>query len=80
MSKFFLGKPWHWGLIVVVSALLWWAGESKLHVRHFNAFIAAILMGGTMLVLLVVHTTRSHQRVTREPLLDPLLQEEHDTQ
>lgn len=68
MRELFLGKPWHWLLAVVCIALLAWAGETKLHVIHFNAFVIALLIGGLAVVLLLVYTTKPGDRVTRDPL------------
>lgn len=70
MRDIFLGKPWHWGLLVAVSALLWWTGSAKLHVIHFNVFILALLAGSLAVILLVVHTTKPGEQVTRKRLRD----------
>ncbi len=70
MRDIFLGKPWHWALLLAVSALLWRAGGAKLHVIHFNPFVLALLAGSLAVVLLVVHTTKPGEQVTREPLQD----------
>ncbi len=70
MREVFLGKPWHWALLLAVSALLWWAGVAKLHVIHFNLFVLALLAGSIVVVLLVVRTTKPGEQVTREHLQD----------
>ena len=68
MRELFLGKPWHWLLLAACVALLAWAGAAKLHVIYFNHFIIALLVGGLAVVLLLVRTTKSSERVTRDPL------------
>lgn len=76
MREIFLGKVWHWALLAAIAALLWWAGDAKLHVIHFNAFILSILAGSVVVILLVVWTTRPGEQVTRDKLEDD---EEKDT-
>ena len=44
MSRIFLGKWWHWGILVASVAALWVAGEKRMHVIHFNAFILSLLV------------------------------------
>ena len=34
MSRIFLGKWWHWGVLVGIVAALWLAGRERLHVIH----------------------------------------------
>ena len=68
MRELFLGKPWHWLLLVVCIGLLAWAGAAKLHVIHFNNFFVALLVACVAVVLLLIHTTKPGERVTRDPL------------
>ncbi len=68
MREIFLGKPWHWGLVVAVVALLWWAGISKAHVIQFNSFLVALVLISFAVVLLVLRTQKPGEQVTREPL------------
>lgn len=70
MREIFLGKPWHWLLLVVVCALTYAVGHVKLHVIHFNAFVISLLVGGLVLVLLLVKTTKADEQVTRDDLRD----------
>ena len=48
MSKIFLGRWWHWAILVVLCAMLWMAGDSRMHVIHFNRFVSALLVGGVL--------------------------------
>jgi len=68
MREIFLGKVWHWVLLAAIAALLWWAGDAKLHVIHFNTFILSILAGSVVVILLVVRTTKPGEQVTRDKL------------
>lgn len=70
MQQIFLGKPFHWLILGIVCAVLWWMGETRLHTRDFNLFllILAILTASAVIAILV--STRPGDRVTREPL-DP---------
>lgn len=68
MRDIFLGKPWHWGLMAIVSVLLWWTGGMKAHVIHFNSFIVTLGAGCLAIILLVLKTTKPGEQVTREQL------------
>lgn len=68
MRELFLGKPWHWLVLVLVTALLWAAGDSRLHVTQFNLFVTVLLTGSFGLLLLLLRTTRIDEKVTRDPL------------
>jgi hypothetical protein len=70
IREVFLGKPWHWGLLLVIAAALWWAGSAKLHVIYFNGFVFALVAGTVAAVLLLVRTTKAGERVTRDALRD----------
>ena len=70
MRKIFLGKPWHWALIVVVSVVFWWAGGAKAHVIHFNQFVSAIMLGVVAVIVLLIRTTKPGDVVTRDELVD----------
>ncbi len=68
MREIFLGKPWHWGMVAVVAALLWWAGASKAHVIHFNTFLVALALGSFAVIVLILKTHKPGEQVTRESL------------
>lgn len=68
MRDLFLGKPWHWLVLVLVAAVLWWAGDSRLHVTRFNLLITALLIGSFGLLYLLLRTTGAGETVTRDPL------------
>ena len=69
MSNFFLGKPLHWLLLVVVSAGLWYAGDLRLHIVHFDAFILALLAVSVVCVLLVLYGPGHDERITRDEIV-----------
>lgn len=68
MREFFLGKPTHWLVLILVAGVSWWAGDSRLHVTQFNLLIIAMLIGSFVLLFLLLRTTRVDETVTREPL------------
>ncbi len=79
MREIFLGKPWHWALVVVATAVLWWAGASKAHVIHFNMFLVTLAIGSFALILLILKTHKPGEQVTREALLpDDVEDGEHE--
>jgi len=40
MNKVFLGKPIHWLMILITTAIIFACGFSKMHVSNFNLFIS----------------------------------------
>ncbi len=69
MSKFFLGKPLHWLVLVVIAAGLWYVGDLRSHVVHFNAFVLALLVISAGCVLIVLYGSGHAERVTRDELV-----------
>ncbi|MEM8688107.1 MAG: hypothetical protein AAGF81_12295 [Pseudomonadota bacterium] len=76
MRDIFLGKLWHWALVVIVAALMAWAGSARAHVIHFNVFLIALVIGSLLIIFLILKTHRAGEQVTREPLLSD---DEEDT-
>jgi len=70
MGSVFLGKWWHWGILIVVCGLLWLAGYQRLHVIHFNAFISCLIAGMAVVVIVFLAGTRPGEQVTRDKLDD----------
>lgn len=70
LGKIFLGKFWHWALLAVATALLWYAGSNRLHVIEFNLFVIAMLLGTIAGLFFILRFTRQGERVTRDPLVD----------
>lgn len=68
MGRIFLGKPLHWGLIVVLIVVGWYLGHQKTHVIWFNLFTALLLVLSAAVVIAVILTTKPHETVTRDPL------------
>jgi uncharacterized membrane protein YhaH (DUF805 family) len=68
MKDVFLGKWWHWLLLVIAVLLLWQLGGTKLHVIHFNAFFLTLLAGTIVFLLVIIFGTRPGERVTRDNL------------
>jgi Mn2+/Fe2+ NRAMP family transporter len=69
MSNIFLGKPLHWLMLVIIAAGLWWAGDLREHIVHFDAFIIALLAVSTVCVLIVLYGTRHTDRITRDEIV-----------
>lgn len=68
MNRIFLGKWWHWGILIASVGALWLAGEQRMHVIHFNMFILSLLGITAIVLAIVIARTRPGERVTREPL------------
>lgn len=69
IAKIFLGKAWHWGLLVVASVLFWLCGSRRLHVIEFNLFVMAMLAGTAAVVFVIIYFHRPGEQVTRDPLV-----------
>ena len=69
IGKVFLGKLWHWALLALATALLWFAGGKRLHVIEFNWFIIAMLLGTAALLLVIIRLHRDGEQITREKLV-----------
>jgi len=69
IGKIFLGKPWHWALLIAASALFWFCGSRRLHVIEFNLFVIAMLAGTSLTVLAIVWLHRPGEQVTRDALV-----------
>lgn len=69
MSNIFLGKPLHWLVLIVITAGLWYAGELRLHVIHFNTFILSVLAICAGCVLLVLYGPGRDGRITRDEIV-----------
>jgi Mn2+/Fe2+ NRAMP family transporter len=68
VSRIFLGRWWHWGILIAGVITLWLAGEKRMHVIHFNAFILSLLFVTAIVVALLVARTRPGEQVTRDRL------------
>jgi hypothetical protein len=69
MRNIFLGKPLHWFLMVVIAAGLWYAGDLRLQITHFDAFIVALLAISTACVLIVLYGPGRGERITRDEIV-----------
>ena len=69
MSNFFLGKPFHWLLAIVMCAGLWYAGSLRLHLIHFDAFIVVLLAISAVCVLIVLYGPGRGERITRDEIV-----------
>lgn len=66
MGRIFLGKWWHWGLIIAITGALWLAGSRRMHVIEFNTFILVLLAVIGVVVALLLAGTRPGEQVTRD--------------
>ena len=71
MSRIFLGRWWHWGILIASVAALWLAGEKRMHVIHFNTFILSLLAVTAVVVAFLIARTRPGEQVTRDRLETP---------
>ena len=71
MSQIFLGKWWHWLIMVVLCGLFWQAGKLKMHVIEFNSFVLLLLAATIAILIAIIYTTRPGQKITREELQPP---------
>ena len=69
MNRIFLGRWWHWAILVAITAALWFAGDKRMHVIEFNAFILALFGGIAVVVAVLLAGTRPGEQVTRDELL-----------
>ena len=69
IGRIFLGKPWHWALIIIAAALLWFCGSKRLHVIEFNIFVMALLAGTALAVLALIWFHHPGEQVTRDKLI-----------
>jgi len=68
MGRIFLGKPLHWGLVILLVAIGWIIGDARLHVIWFNLFTVVLLVISAAAVAVVLLTSRPGERITRDPL------------
>jgi hypothetical protein len=68
VSRIFLGKWWHWGILVASVAALWFAGQQRMHVIHFNAFILSLLVVTAIVIAFLIARTHPGEQVTRDRL------------
>ena len=69
IGKIFLGKAWHWLLLVVTGALFWFCGTKRLHVIEFNGFVMAMLAGTALIVAAIVLLHKPGEQITRDELV-----------
>lgn len=70
MNRLFLGKWWHWAILVIIVGLMWFAGERKMHVIHFNFFVSMLFLGTLVALVVIVRGTDPQEQVTRDPIVD----------
>ena len=68
MTNLFLGKPLHWFVLAAVAAGMWFVGELRLHVIHFNSFVLAVLGISVVCVLIVLFGNGRGERLTRDEI------------
>ena len=69
IEKVFLGKAWHWVLLVLTSVLFWYCGTERLHVIEFNLFVVAMLVGTVIVVGAILMLHRPGEQITRDVLV-----------
>ena len=58
MNKIFLGKPIHWLIIIIATAIIFSCGFNKMHVSDFNLFISIIFISVAFLIFLILKTSK----------------------
>ena len=51
MNKIFIGKPIHWLMIIIATAIIFACGFNKMHVSNFNLFISIIFISVAILIV-----------------------------
>ena len=69
IQNIFLGKAWHWLLLIITSVLFWYCGSKRLHVIEFNTFIVAMLVGTIVVVGAILWFHRPGEQITRDALV-----------
>ncbi|MFY0614652.1 MAG: hypothetical protein JXQ99_24185 [Hyphomicrobiaceae bacterium] len=69
IGNIFLGKAWHWLLLVVTGVLFWFCGTQRLHVIEFNVFVMAMLVGTACIVAAIVFFHKPGEQITRDELV-----------
>lgn len=70
MRRVFLGKPFHWLVLIIVAGAMWWMGDALLQTRNFNLFLAILFAVSVAAVAILRITTRPGDHVTREKFDD----------
>lgn len=66
IARIFLGKWWHWVMLIAITGVLWLAGSKRMHVIEFNTFVLGLLgIIGFVVVTLLLGTLPGEQ-VTRD--------------
>ena len=70
MSDVFLGKPFHWLILVIIVAVLAWLGIELVQTRNYKLFLLILVALVAGSVAAIMFTTRKGEQVTREPFED----------
>ena len=70
MKRFFIGKKLHWLLLVALIAIMWWLGAHQYHRVDYPGFLFIVLRLAVAAVVCAILTTRSGDRITRDPIED----------
>jgi len=71
VNRIFLGRWWHWAILAASVGALWIAGDKRMHVIHFNAFILSLLLVTAIVLAILIARTHPGERITRDPLQPP---------
>ena len=58
MKEVFLGKPIHWLMIIITTAIIFSCGLNHMHVSNFNLFISIIFVSIAILIFLILKTSK----------------------
>ena len=71
MNKIFLGKPIHWLMIIIATAIIFACGFNKMHVSNFNLFISII--SGQIIILNFCSQNPPNININKNLKIDMLL-------
>lgn len=57
-------------MLILTVLLMWQAGQSKMHVIHFNLFVSLLILGTLVGVICLVRFTRPGEQITRDKIED----------
>jgi uncharacterized membrane protein HdeD (DUF308 family) len=68
IGRIFLGRLWHWAVLVATGVLFWLCGRERLHVIEFNIFVSAMLVGTAVIVGAILLLHAPGEKVTRDEI------------
>jgi hypothetical protein len=70
LREIFLGKPLHWLPWPIIAVLMVWMNSAHFHILRFNFFALALVGISAAVVAFFLVSSRSGERLTREPFAE----------